>query len=319
MQRFNHILGVIDHDADVSHLLTRAIGLAASNQAALTLIDVLEPVAAPHGDAVAKQRQEAQVSQRRQQLDDAVAQQSNRLPVQVEIRIGKSFIEVIRLVKERRCDLVLKAPEDPAWFSGLFGSEDLHLLRKCPVPVWMVKASSENGFKRVLAAVDVSPFYPDDELATRHALNRQVLELAGSVAMAEFAELHVVCAWQAVGETAAQSVFVGQDHGDLADEVESERLRHASAMRELVGEAREGLGDEAWRQLDPRTELIKGSASREIPRHAARLAADLIVMGTVARTGLPGLFIGNTAENILYQVDCSVLAVKPAGFVSPVR
>ena len=45
---------------------------------------------------------------------------------------------------------------------------------------------------------------------------------------------------------------------------------------------------------------------------------DLIVMGTIARTGIPGLFIGNTAESILQRVDCSVLAVKPDGFVSPV-
>jgi nucleotide-binding universal stress UspA family protein len=46
---------------------------------------------------------------------------------------------------------------------------------------------------------------------------------------------------------------------------------------------------------------------------------DLIVMGTVARTGLGGLLIGNTAESVLQRVDCSVLAVKPEGFVSPVR
>jgi len=40
-------------------------------------------------------------------------------------------------------------------------------------------------------------------------------------------------------------------------------------------------------------------------------------MGTVARTGLPGLLIGNTAEKILNRVTASVLAVKPEGFVSP--
>ena len=50
-----------------------------------------------------------------------------------------------------------------------------------------------------------------------------------------------------------------------------------------------------------------------------RLQADLVVMGTVARTGISGLLIGNTAEAILEQVQCSVLAVKPHGFVSPVR
>ena len=41
-------------------------------------------------------------------------------------------------------------------------------------------------------------------------------------------------------------------------------------------------------------------------------------MGTVSRTGIAGLIIGNTAETILRSVRCSVLAVKPEGFVSPV-
>ncbi len=46
---------------------------------------------------------------------------------------------------------------------------------------------------------------------------------------------------------------------------------------------------------------------------------DLVVMGTVARGGLAGLLIGNAAERMLRKLPCSVLAVKPDGFVSPVR
>jgi len=49
------------------------------------------------------------------------------------------------------------------------------------------------------------------------------------------------------------------------------------------------------------------------------LDVDLMIMGTVARTGIPGFFIGNTAESILSQIDCSVLTIKPPGFVSPVN
>jgi nucleotide-binding universal stress UspA family protein len=55
-----------------------------------------------------------------------------------------------------------------------------------------------------------------------------------------------------------------------------------------------------------------------IPRVAERVRIDLIVMETVSRAGIAGLLIGNTAEKILHQVDCSVLTVKPDGFVSPV-
>jgi len=56
-----------------------------------------------------------------------------------------------------------------------------------------------------------------------------------------------------------------------------------------------------------------------IREEAKKRNIDLIVMGTVARTGIAGFFIGNTAENVLNQVDCSVLTVKPDEFVTPVN
>ena len=59
--------------------------------------------------------------------------------------------------------------------------------------------------------------------------------------------------------------------------------------------------------------LLKGSPDEEIPRLSRKIEADLVVIGTVARTGIAGLFIGNTAETIFNQLDCSVLAVKPRG------
>jgi nucleotide-binding universal stress UspA family protein len=65
--------------------------------------------------------------------------------------------------------------------------------------------------------------------------------------------------------------------------------------------------------------LVQGDAGDVISQVAEQERIDLIVMGTVARTGLEGYFIGNTAETVLQRVACSVLTVKPAGFVSPVR
>jgi len=68
-----------------------------------------------------------------------------------------------------------------------------------------------------------------------------------------------------------------------------------------------------------RIHLLKGNAETLIPLLAKRKRIELIVMGTVCRTGIEGLFIGNTAEKVLQQVDCSVLTVKPDGFVTPVK
>ncbi len=43
-----------------------------------------------------------------------------------------------------------------------------------------------------------------------------------------------------------------------------------------------------------------------------------MVMGTLSKTGLAGLIAGNAAEMVFHTADCSVLAVKPPDFVSPV-
>ncbi|HBX95053.1 MAG TPA: universal stress protein UspA and related nucleotide-binding protein [Hyphomonas sp.] len=45
---------------------------------------------------------------------------------------------------------------------------------------------------------------------------------------------------------------------------------------------------------------------------------DTVVIGTIGRVGIPGLLMGNTAEKVLRQLDCSLLALKPEGFVSTV-
>ena len=57
-------------------------------------------------------------------------------------------------------------------------------------------------YQRILAAVDVDDSYPPAELGTRQALNLLVMEIAGALAVSEFSELHVVHAWEAIGESA---------------------------------------------------------------------------------------------------------------------
>ena len=72
-------------------------------------------------------------------------------------------------------------------------------------------------------------------------------------------------------------------------------------------------------KLEYKIHLQKGIAKDVILVVAQENDVDLIVMGTVARTGVAGFFIGNTAENVLNQVNCSVLTVKPEGFKTSVK
>jgi len=74
-----------------------------------------------------------------------------------------------------------------------------------------------------------------------------------------------------------------------------------------------------YKNLEHQVYMLKGEAGRLILALAKAREVELIVMGTVSRTGLTGFLIGNTAEKVLRQADCSVLVVKPDKFVTPVK
>ena len=54
-----------------------------------------------------------------------------------------------------------------------------------------------------------------------------------------------------------------------------------------------------------------------IPFIAKEKDAELVVIGTVGRTGLSAALVGNTAEHVIDSLDCDVLALKPDGYKSP--
>jgi nucleotide-binding universal stress UspA family protein len=146
-----------------------------------------------------------------------------------------------------------------------------------------------------------------------------VIELASSLAVSEFAELHVVHAWEAIGEGIMRhGIFMQKPDNEVNAYVEQVRLCHSQLLDTLIKEVSAKLGEDAADYIKPQLHTPKGAARKAIPELAKELQVDCVVMGTVARTGVSGLFMGNTAETILDQLECSVLAIKPPGFVTPV-
>ena len=182
----------------------------------------------------------------------------------------------------------------------------MHLMRKCPCPVWVLKPTRRHSFARILAAVD--PTTDDSHPA---GLNVAIMELASSLAGLEESELHVVHAWTVF----AESIF--RNRARLSPSEVATLIRAVEQdYRERVQGLLRGLNRKS---LKIHLHLVKGAAGAVIPQIARNVRADLMVMGTVSRTGAAGFLIGNTAETVLPQLHCSVLAVKPAGFVTPVQ
>lgn len=239
------------------------------------------------------------------------------LPIETKVLSGTPFEEVVREVLRYGRDLVIKIPETCDWLERILGGSDKELLRYCPCPVLIAKPTGSGQYRRILAAVDLDQSYPPEELNARQALNRQIFEMASSLALSEPAELHLVHAWHAVGESAMHGALMRKPEQEIekyVEEVGREQAAHLDAFVSLMGDL---LGQEAMGNLNFRTHLVEGWPRKVIPELARGLEADLVVMGSVARIGIPGLILGNTAERILDQLNCSVLAIKPPGFVSP--
>jgi len=161
---------------------------------------------------------------------------------------------------------------------------------------------------RVLALVDPDPSDP-----VRDGLNDLVLELSTAMVRDGEGELHVAHAWALEGEaTLRSSEFVSLPAQEVDLMVDITGRQHRERLETLT--VRHEIAD-----VGGVIHLVSGDPGHVLPELAARLQATVIVMGTVARTGLAGLIMGNTAETVLRSVNCSVLAVKPVGFTSPVH
>lgn len=322
MIRLDRILCVIKPGQPTDPVMRQAVALALDNQASLTVVAVTPRMVAgigmPEGGPISARLQSAVVNEAQDALVSAVAAFSKQLAIDVKVLVGVPYLEVIREVLASEQDLVIKVPEDPDWLDRLFGSDDMHLLRQCPCPVWMIKYTAPSSYQRVLAAVDIGDADPVTGHGSQDVMNRQIIELASLLALPNLAELHVVHAWEAVGEIIMRAGFPGLSESETLAYVEGVRRQHEARFNALMGNVSDVLGEDTVNYLKPKSHLVQGPAAELIPALVRELKIDLLVMGTVGRTGIPGLFIGNTAETILEKIDCSVLAIKPPGFTTGV-
>ena len=214
------------------------------------------------------------------------------------VEVGKPGVAIIEHVLTGGHDLVVVSDSNASQAPSVN-----RLLRKCPCPVWVIKPTHHTD-QRILAAVNPHPDEAD--------LNRLILELASSM-VAEFGgQLHVGHAWEVYGDSSDGATFnftPAVEFDQLHDEVQT---AHTDALAAVLADAR--FADAPWQ-----VHLERGPADDAIPQMVRKYDIDLLVMGTIARSGIDGVVIGNTAERILGEVRCSVLAVKPDGFVSPIH
>jgi nucleotide-binding universal stress UspA family protein len=150
----------------------------------------------------------------------------------------------------------------------------------------------------------------EDEEADNEGLNHKILDFAYYLAQWEKSEIHVLHAKptddggftrqpSSAGQSTCHKLPLwssAQNHSNL----DSRCVKYRPGNRTM------------------HFYYLRGSPASLICRLAQNRQIDLIVMGTAYRPGATQCVLGNTAETIAHQVGCSVLSVKPDGFVSPV-
>lgn len=308
MKRFKNILVYFDTNSKIPQTaLDSAIELARVSGARITVMDVLKEHSWQATPAINTWKDVASIlrSEMRNKLD-AVVQIGRKKDVDISAAVsqGLPFVEIIREVLRNDHDIVYKTVMGEGTRTGrVFGNTAIHLMRKCPCPVMLVKPGDTKEIRRVVAAINPFPEEIQD-----NALSKKIVELALSLATSSGSALSVVHAWKAQ----QADLLEGRLHRDLLDKYIMEvKRKEAKALDEFIKQFENEIRPE-------QIHLIEGDPPEVLRSFVSRENGDMLVLGTVGTTGIRGLIVGNTCETLLEHADCSVLGVKPDGFVSPV-
>jgi universal stress protein E len=308
MYPFRNILVAVDSAEPQQEVLDRAVEYAAKHGSQLTVVDCVPEI---------RWAAKLVLSQGAEHLPELLAREkSERLKKLVtpirrrgvkakhRVLLGRASLEITKQVIRSKHDLVMKVAKGThSRQSGYLGTTAQGLLRNCPCTVWLLQPGHHGTFLHAVAAVDARPGDDDHE-----ELNGRILQIATGYCRDEAIPLEVVSANGIVGGAYLGSYALTDEYRGMLASTRAESQQNLnSLMASFPGVSSDHV------------HLLDGEASIEVPAYVAHNHMDLLVLGTVARRGIAGFFVGNTAEVILGRVACSVLAVKPAGFVSPVK
>lgn len=226
-----------------------------------------------------------------------------RLTVATEVASSRDPIEAImEKVRQTRPDMMVKTTRhDSTLTRTLFNSTDWHLVRSCPCPLMLVNGHEWEN-RRIIACVDPAHIHSDAE-----TLDDAIMEAAQMLAYRLRGELHVFHSIEMLPEPIFRLLFPRSSYIDYERTTADE---HEDLVEDLI--RRFGIGCS-------RVHYAVGRPAETLPAFASAMQASLVVIGGVAKGALESLFIGNTAEKVLDDLDCDVLVVKSTPVAETVR
>jgi len=206
--------------------------------------------------------------------------------------------DLSRFINEQSYDLVLKTTRTHNVLKKLiFTPTDWHLLRDTKTNILFVQKSGSTEFTNIIGAINI-----DDDVEHKE-LNEKIIVATTSLAQAFHCKSNIlnVFPWTLVQFEKFKHLFKEKDFFTIKKE------KHEQKAKTIV----EGILKANSAKLNGKVIIAEGLEPEEtIPSIIESTKADLLVMGTVGRSGLDAAVIGNTAEKILDDIDCEVLAIK---------
>ncbi|QIR14564.1 universal stress protein UspE [Shewanella aestuarii] len=308
MKEYKKILVVINPTTDHQAALHRAIELATKSQAEITAFLSIFDFSYEMTSILSANEREAMrqgvIDQRIAWLNDLI---SDLKETQVKINTevvwhNRPFESVINFAIAGNFDLIVKSThEHDKLKSIIFTPTDWHLMRKAPMPVLMVKEHDWPIEGKILCAINVAS-EDEDQLN----LNTKIINYAQDLARKFSASVHLVNGFPGTPVNLAIELpdFDAKTYND------SVRMQHEERVQKLAL---------SYNIPVENCHVEEGLPEDVIPDLAIQLDAELVILGTIGRTGFSAALIGNTAEHVIDSLQCDLLALKPDGYKSPLE
>lgn len=216
-----------------------------------------------------------------------------------------SAARILDDIAKHRIDLLIKDVGHESSLRRLvFLPLDWELLRRSPVPVWMVGAGASGMPKRIIAAVD--PVHPEHGAG---ALNDAILDTALGLQELAKGNVRVFSAFTGLPPGLQGMDPIGLSLGtSFEDLYEQMRVDHRAALDTLL--ARHRLGTD-------HAVVLYGPAAYSVLDALEGFQPELLVVGNVRRRGLDRLLMGSTVERLIGEAPCDILAVPATVSVHP--
>jgi universal stress protein E len=206
---------------------------------------------------------------------------------------------LIDRTRHTKADLVVKDTHHHTLAQRTFlTNTDWQLIRGCPVPLLLTKSAPWVAAPRIVAAVD--PGHVNDK---PEILDHWIVEHASLFAQRLQGELHILHVYVPMSIVCAATVASPSMAAVLTPEdLTMEEQSRRKLVTSLVSE---------YNVVPANIHLELGGPAQVLPIIAARVHADVMTMGAIARSGLKRIFVGSTAEDVLERLPCDALIVKP--------